>query len=51
MQVAIATIIRRLVEHSAFIALCTSTTDIGDLGGGVGPSSTTADSSRGGQQR
>ena len=50
-QVAIATMTRRLVQHSAFIALCPSRTNTGDVGGDVGPSSTTVETSIGRPER
>ena len=51
MWVAIATMTRHLVQHSAFIELCTSRTSTCDVGGGVGPSSTAAESSTGRLER
>ena len=49
--VAIATMTRRLVEHSAFIALCPSRTSTGDVGDDVGPSSTVVETSTGRPER
>ena len=51
MQVSIATMTRRLIQHSAFIALFPSRTSTGDVGGGVGPSSTTTETSTGRPER
>ena len=50
-QVAIATMTQRLVQRSAFIALCPLRTGTGDVGNGVGPSSTVVESSVGRPER
>ena len=50
-QVAIATMTLHLVQHSTFIALCPLRTGTGDVGGSVGPSSTSIESLAGRPER
>ena len=42
---------RRLVQHSAFVALCSLRIGTGDVGGGPGPSSNSIESSGGRLER
>ena len=51
MQVSIATMTQRLVQHSTFIALCPLRTSTGEVGGSLGPSSTATETSAGRPER